>query len=106
VAAGEVANGPALARSLRVWAFPSGADASWAKAVAHRVLAFMDGHLSGRAWLAAAHPTIADLACYSYIAAAPEGDVPLEPYPAVRAWLGRVETLPRFVALPAAPVPV
>lgn len=103
IAAGEIANGPALARSLRVWAFPDGADFAWAQAVAARVLAFMDRHLANRAWLATPHPTIADLACYSYVAAAPEGDVPLDPYPAVRAWLRRVEALPRFVPLPPAP---
>src|SRR5438270_2742624 len=90
IAAGEVANGPALARSLRVWQFPSGADAGWARAVAERVLRFKDGHLRERVWLAADHPTIADLACYSYVHAAPEGRVALEPYPSVRRWLGQV----------------
>lgn len=104
MAAGEVANGPAVARSLRVWAFPAGADAEWARKVSARLLAFMDEHLRDRAWLAAAHPTIADLACYSYVAAAPEGGVALEPYGAVRDWLSRVEALPQFVPMPRAPV--
>ncbi|MBV8915741.1 MAG: glutathione S-transferase family protein, partial [Acetobacteraceae bacterium] len=88
-----------------VWQFPPGADAGWAKAVAARLLAFMEQHLAERAFLAAAHPTIADLACYSYVAAAPEGDVALESYPSVCLWLRRVEGLPHFVPMPRAPVP-
>jgi len=65
----------------------------------------MDGHLAApRAFLAAGHPTIADLACYAYVAHAPEGGIALDPYPAVRAWLGRVEALPRFEPMPRSPV--
>ena len=37
---------------------------------------------------------------YSYTAHAPEGGVSLQPYPHVRAWLARVEALPRFVGMP------
>jgi len=102
VAAGEVANGPSLARSIRVWAWPQEADLAWAQSVTERLLGFMDVHLHERAFLAAPHPTIADLACYSYVSAAPEAGVPLAPYAAVRAWLGRVEALPQFVPLPEA----
>jgi glutathione S-transferase len=60
----------------------------------------MDEHLKDRAFLAADHVTIADLACYSYVAHAPDGGVDLEPYPAVRAWLARVEVQPWFQAIP------
>jgi len=45
-------------------------------------------------WLAADHATIADLACYPYVNLADEAQFSLEPYPAVRAWLKRVEGLP------------
>ena len=58
-----------------------------------------------REWLAAEHPTIADVACYSYVAHAPEGGIMLEPYPAIREWLRRVEELPDFKPLPASPIP-
>ena len=44
----------------------------------------MEEHLAERDYLATAHPTIADLACYSYVAHAPEGGISLKPYPAVR----------------------
>ena len=44
--------------------------------------------------------TIADVAAYSYIAHAPEGDVSLADYPHVRRWLTAVEQLPGFVGMP------
>jgi glutathione S-transferase len=43
--------------------------------------------------------TLADVACYAYVARAPEGDISLEPYPALRAWLARIEALPGFVPM-------
>jgi glutathione S-transferase len=65
----------------------------------------MEAHLADRSYLAAAHPTIADLAVYAYTAHAPEGGVSLDPYPAIRAWLSRVESLPRFKAMPRSTPP-
>ena len=103
VAAGEVRFGPALARLVAV--FGAEADADRAKAIAARLLTFMESHLTGRDFLAAKHPTLADIACYSYVAHAPEGSVTLAPYPAIRAWIGRIETLPGFLAMPASPIP-
>jgi glutathione S-transferase len=49
-------------------------------------------------------PTLADLANYSYVARAPEGNLSLRPYPAIRAWLERIEALPGFVPLVKSPV--
>ena len=48
--------------------------------------------------------SIADVALYGYTARAPEGNVSLVPYPAVRAWLERVEALPRFLPFVKSPV--
>jgi glutathione S-transferase len=59
----------------------------------------MDAHLATSPYLAAAHPTIADLALYSYTSHAPEGGVSLEPYPQLRAWLARIEALPGYVSM-------
>lgn len=98
IAAGEVAHGPAAARVIARFDVPD--DPLRAARIAGRILAFMDGHLTGRTYLAADHPTLADLACYSYVAHAPEGGVSLEPYPAVRAWLARVEAQPWFRPMP------
>jgi glutathione S-transferase len=78
-------------------------DAAEVIARAHAILARIEAELAGRPWLAADHPTIADVALYSYVAAAPEGNVDLAPYGAVRAWLSRIEALPGFVPFPRTP---
>lgn len=59
----------------------------------------LDNQLAGQDWLAVGHPTIADIACYPYVSLAEEGRVSLEPYPAVRDWLRRVEELPGWVRM-------
>jgi glutathione S-transferase len=103
IAAGEVKHGPALARSIIQWGDPGHRDS--AIEIAGRLFRFMEAHLADRAYLAADHPTIADLACYSYTAHAPEGGISLQPYPALRAWVSRVEALPRFRPMPSSPLP-
>ena len=102
VAAGPIAFGPCAARLVTL--FGAAFDAEEVIARAHRILALIDAELSSRDWLAAERPTIADVALYSNIAAAPEGNVDLAAYGHVRAWLARIEALPGFVALPASPV--
>jgi len=98
IAAGEVMHGPAIARMIALFDFPD--DRARAERIAARVLAFMDAHLAERSFLAADHVTIADLACYSYVAHAPDGGVSLEPYPHVRAWLARIEAQAWFQPMP------
>ena len=95
VAAGPIAFGPAAARLITVFGAKYNAEEVIARA--HAVLKVIDGVLSERAWLAAERPTVADVAIYSYVARAPEGNVDLAPYPAVRDWLARIEALPGFV---------
>jgi glutathione S-transferase len=98
-AAGEIMFGPAAARvSARF--YDTGVPAPLSQALAARVLGLMEGELAARDWLVGTAPTIADIACYSYIAHAPEGGIALEPYARVRAWIARVEALPGFVAMP------
>ena len=60
----------------------------------------MEGELSQTPFLTGAKPSIADVANYSYTAHAPEGNVSLEAYPNIRAWLARIEALPGFVPMP------
>ena len=104
IAAGEVMHGPCVARLITQFGLDD--DKVRAKRIAARLLAFMEDHLTGRDYLAVAHPTLADLACYSYIAHAPEGGIPLTPYPAVCRWLARIEALPFFKPIPPSPLPV
>jgi glutathione S-transferase len=63
-------------------------------------LAVMNEHLGGHDWLALDRPTIADLACYPYVALAHEGEISLQDYPAVRAWMARIGALPGYVGMP------
>lgn len=97
-AAGPIAFGPAAARLVTV--FGATLDAQGAIGRAHQLLGVMEPLLAGRRFLVGDAPTIADIAGYSYIAAAPEGNVDLAPYAAVRAWLQRIEALPGFVPFP------
>lgn len=101
VAAGQLASGPAAARLVRV--FGRTLDHAQAVGVAERLLAILEGELKERAFIALPTPTIADVALYAYVARAPEGDVSLEQYPAIKAWLGRIEALPGFVPMATAP---
>jgi glutathione S-transferase len=64
-------------------------------------LAVMEGHLAQRAFFVADRYGIADVALYAYTHVAPEGGFSLDPYPAVRDWLARVEARPGFVPLAA-----
>ncbi|MRV74313.1 glutathione S-transferase [Duganella sp. FT92W] len=105
VAAGEIAFGPAAARVVQL--FGRDVDPTDMIARAHRILALIDAELEGRDWVAdvgASTPTIADVALYSYIARAPEGNVDLSAYTNVLAWLARVEALPGFVPMAVSPV--
>jgi len=99
VAAGEINDGPANARLVTV--LGADLDHERAKTIAHGLLETLERYLDGRSWLAASTPTIADIAGYSYIAHAPEGEVSLEPYANVLGWLQRIETLPGFVPMQA-----
>ena len=100
VAAGPLAYGAAAARVVALFGKPD--DPAPMRDRAHQLLAVMEGELSLRPWLAGEQATLADLANYAYVARAPEGGVSLQAYPAVRAWLARVESLPRFVPMPQA----
>jgi glutathione S-transferase len=59
----------------------------------------MEGHLDGREFLVGERYTIADIALYAYTHVAPEGGFELEPYPAIIAWLARVEAQPGHIAI-------
>jgi glutathione S-transferase len=102
VAAGQIAFGPAAARLVTVFNAPFNADEVIKRA--HAILALIEAELAGKDWISGGgHPTIADIALYSYIARAPEGNVDLSPYPSVLGWLKRVESLPGFTPFKVTP---
>ncbi len=97
VANGPLVQGPANARLFNLF----GANLDHVKAIenSHQLLSILEAHLENRDWLATDQPTIADISNYSYIAHAPEGDVSLQHYPNIRAWLKRLESLAGFVPM-------
>ena len=98
VAQNQVAYGPARARVIRRFNGPY--DLAQAHALAGRLFPVLDAELARGDFLVGSQPTIADVALYSYTAVAHEGDIDLAPYPAINAWLRRVEALPRFEGMP------
>ena len=100
-AAGEVAYGPAAARLITVFGAKFNAEEVIARA--HVFLKRLENQLTGQDWLVGGRSTIADVAIYSYVARAPEGNVDLSGYPAVNAFLRRIEELPGFVPFARTP---
>lgn len=102
LAAGELNDGPASARFACL--IGKTASAQQLK-TAQRLFAFMEQTLAGSPFLAAAEPTLADIAMYSYTAHAPEGGTTLETFPNLKAWLARIEALRGFVPMVRSPLP-
>ncbi|MGH7895680.1 MAG: glutathione S-transferase family protein [Candidatus Binatia bacterium] len=63
-------------------------------------LRVMDAHLARRPFFAGDY-SIADIALFAYTHVSHEGGFPLDDFPNVRAWLGRVRAQPGFVAMGA-----
>lgn len=96
-AAHEIQMGPSTARLIARFKIGSNLEAAHKRSRA--VLDILDARLRGHDWLALAHPTIADIACYPYVAIAPEGDIDLSPYAGVSAWMARIEAMPGYVTM-------
>lgn len=69
------------------------------QAKGREALALMDLNFTYAEWAVGTEPTVADISLYSYTSVADEGGIDLEPFPAVRQWLGRVEALPGFIPM-------
>lgn len=54
----------------------------------------------GRIFLAGDRVTIADIACFPYVALAPDGSVSLDPYPHIRLWMRALRSLDGFIEMP------
>ena len=69
------------------------------------VLRLLDDQLAenrchGLPWLAAAHPTVADIACFPYAALAQEAGIDLVGFPSLQAWISALRHQPGFLAMP------
>ena len=60
----------------------------------------VEQNLRGKQFLASDSPTVADIACFPYVALAPDGGVSLDPYPAIRRWSRAIRALDRFIEMP------
>jgi len=81
-------------------------DGIAARAAAHRLFRQIDEHLwfgerQGQDWLIPeAAPTLADIACFPYIALSEEGGVSRLDYPAIRRWCDRIKRIKGFIPMP------
>jgi glutathione S-transferase len=92
-----MAFGPAAARVIQLFGKPDSPEEAIARA--HALFSVMEQQLAASKFLTGSSATLADIANYSYVAHAPEGNVSLDGYPNVRAWLARIEALPGFVPM-------
>ena len=79
-------------------------DLEAAQQLAIKGLKLLEAQLTDHTWLVEEHPSIADIACYPYVALCPEGDVALAPYPAIRQWMADIEQLPGYQPMSGADI--
>lgn len=97
-AANEIARGPAAARLHRK--FGRELDYDNALTISAEIMGILEERLQHRTWLALDRPTIADVACFPYLALAHEGGIDTADYPALQAWFERIRALPGYVGMP------
>ena len=83
------------------WSDLQRAQAPAKRAAGEAALALMDEHLTRQHWLVGDGLTLADIALYAYTHVAAGGGFRLADYPAVEAWLERVEAVPGYLAMDA-----
>ncbi|MEC5399303.1 glutathione S-transferase family protein [Uliginosibacterium sp. H1] len=65
----------------------------------YRALDVMEQQLAREDFFAGGHYSLADIALYGYTHVAEEGSFELQRYPAIRAWLARVQAQPGYVGM-------
>lgn len=98
VAASHIYRGPNMARLVKLFSKPTDYDA--AVAVSENLFKIMDSALNGKSWLVGENPTLADIACYSYVRVADDGGLDTSGYSNIQTWLANVEKLDGFEAMP------
>lgn len=91
-AVNEVQNGPFLVRAIKLFGVPADLETATAKTDA-LFKSLFEPHLSKNDWLVGDSATAADVACYAYVARVTEGGYDLSAYPAICAWIARVEAI-------------
>ncbi|KPK40854.1 MAG: glutathione S-transferase [Gammaproteobacteria bacterium SG8_47] len=98
VSENEILYGLAKARAIQLFARPGSLEES--QLVGQSVLKIIDAQLSRQPWLCRDHVTIADIACFPYVALAPEGGFSLAPYSNIASWIERIKTLSGYIGMP------
>lgn len=62
--------------------------------------ALTERRIVGQCFLTADRPTIADIACFPFVALAPDGGLSLDPYPSIRLWMRAIRMLSGFIEMP------
>jgi len=96
--ANEIHNGPNMLRRHHRLGLAIDVEATTARTLA--AMAVLEARLSGRDWLEGDAVSIADIAVYPYVEALPDAKLPLDPWPATRAWLARIAALPGWLPMP------
>ena len=94
VAQNEILYGLARARAMIL--FKRDGDMQEYQTIGTGILEVMEKHLEHRHWVALDHITIADIACFPYVALAPDAGITLDTYPAIQAWITRIKALPGY----------
>lgn len=95
----EIHYGLQFARAIRH--FGRRGNLEECQAYGRNALDVLDKYLATHPWLALGRLTIADIACFPYVALAPDADVGLQAYPSVTAWIDRIKARPGYMPLPA-----
>ncbi|MEM9441182.1 MAG: glutathione S-transferase family protein [Pseudomonadota bacterium] len=80
-------------------------DVEAARRGAIEVFRELEAHLTerrfhGGIFLVSDHPTVADIACFPYVALSPDGGIDHDDFPAIRSWLYAIKSLDRFITMP------
>jgi glutathione S-transferase len=68
----------------------------------HEALVVLERGLTGKSFLVADQYSLADIGLYAYTHVAPEGGLPLDAYPNIRAWIERIGSQPGWAPISSA----
>ncbi|QKQ25915.1 glutathione S-transferase family protein [Candidatus Reidiella endopervernicosa] len=98
VSENEILYGLARARAIKLMNKPWNPEEC--RKLGEQALEVVEQQLAKSSWLAGHTITIADIACYPYIGLSGDGGFSLDPYPAIRQWMARIETQPGYITMP------
>jgi len=106
LAFGDAITGSSSAARLHDTLFYHNFDVEKCREMAHSQFRILDEHLFFQEelcndWICdGSHPSIADIACFPYVALSEEGGISRMSYPAIRRWMDRFKRIEGFVVMP------